>query len=327
MIFLPFGLRYAYLKPVYATGALLLICIGVYVLAILGQVNPERWGLMRDGGQPERLVTHVLIHGGWLHLAVNMAGFIVFAQIVNAAVGSWMFLLVCGATTFSSSALELALDERLHVIPAVGLSGVIAGLTLIGCLWLPKVKVRFVVWIVFMFGFAEFTAWTVGATWLVSDLFSALFTDWRADHTSYWGHLGGFAGGLLCYGIMRMFQVAELSGFLVEPLDEKSRRRFIRRLRILKTSAPEADETTYRVMTCLRCGHEALLTEAIDEKKPLKCLGCGRTSRTIRSRNDGALKSRRRKCMAALGGVTVALFALSWFLMKGLPATPTAFGS
>lgn len=319
MIF-PFGLRYAYFKPVHATLVLLLLCSAVYALELFGVADPDRWGLMREGGQPERLVTHAFLHGPPWHLVLNMLALIVFGQLVNAAVGSGLFLLVCAVVTFSSSALELALDERLIVIPSVGFSGILSGLALIGCLWLPRVKIRFIVWYLFMFGFAEFTAWSVGATWLASDLFMTLFTDWRAERTAYLGHLGGFGGGLICFLVMRHFRVAELTGFLVETLTDKTRKRFIRRLRFLKSSAPEADETSYRISTCLRCGHEALLMEPMGDK-PLKCLGCGRASREVRSREDAGFKVRRRRCAAALGVLGVLGFGVAWYFMGG-PSVP-----
>jgi len=109
-VIFPFGLRYAYLKPVYATGALLAICVILYVLDWfhLVDVDLRRWGLMRAEGQPERIVSHMLLHGDLLHLSLNMLTFIVFGQIVNAAVGSWLFLEVCAITGFGSAALLLA---------------------------------------------------------------------------------------------------------------------------------------------------------------------------------------------------------------------------
>jgi len=313
-VIFPFGLRYAYLKPVYATGALLIICSGVYFLEWVGVVDPDRWGLMRSPSQPERLVTHHLLHGPPWHLVMNMLALIVFGQLVNAAVGSWLFLLVAAVVAAGSSALQLALDDRLVHEPSIGISGILAGLVAIGCLWLPRVKIRFIFWFLFMFGFVEFTAWSVGATWLVSDLFTTLFTDWKADRTAYWGHLGGFAGGLLCYAVMKVYRVAELTGFLVEPLNEKSRRRWIRKLRLLKTSAPDVPEEVYRVRFCLRCGDEQFLTDYV-EGKPMKCLKCGQASAMVRARDDAELKRRRRQCALVLAAPMVALFALSWFLM------------
>lgn len=316
MIF-PFGLRYAYLKPVYATGALLLICVGLFLVDWFrfAAIAPERWGLMHASGQPERIVSHALLHLDPLHLVLNMLTFIVFGQIVNAAVGSWLFLLVCAVAGFASASLELALDPRLAWVPAVGLSGVIAGLVTVGGLWLPKVRIRFAVWIIFMFGFVEFYAWAVGASWIVSDLFMVLTGAGNRGRTAYWAHIGGFAGGLLCFAVMKAFKVAELAGFLVEPLTEKTRRRFIRKLRLLKTSAPDVPEDVYRIRFCLRCGDEQFLTDYA-EGKPLKCLKCGQASATVRARDDAELKKRRRHCALVLAAPAVVLFLLSWLLMQ-----------
>ena len=322
MMFFPFRLRYTYLKPVYATITILFLMILVFILQLAGTIDHERWGLMNGVSQPERILMHSFLHGGVLHLLVNAAAFVVFAQIINAALGWALFLLVCTACATTSAALELLLDHRLYLIPSIGMSGVIGGLVVLSCFWLPRVKVTFVFWFVLMFGFIDFAIWGVAGTWVLTDAFRVLFTNWEGQGVAYWGHLGGFAGGFLCFLVCRAFGVAELTGFFVAPARKASRRRLFRRLQAARkdTARPEAPAMT---ATCLRCGFPSLLKEP-PGKKGLRCRHCGQSSRQIRETStDPALRKSRLAFGFVLGGITAALFVVCWLVMRPPITMPT----
>jgi len=79
-------------------------------------------------GQWWRLLTAGFLHGGWLHLGVNMFSLVVLGRGLEALLdraGSWLFpFLYLGSLTGGSlGALLLEFD-----IPAVGASGAIFGL-------------------------------------------------------------------------------------------------------------------------------------------------------------------------------------------------------
>jgi len=315
MLFLPFRLKYAYRKPVYATLAILLLVLGAYVLQMAGVAQARRWGLMTGQGQVERLVTHAFLHGGLLHLIANVCCFLVFAQVVNAAVGSGLFLAACALSCFSSAALELWLDPRLGTLPGLGLSGVIAGLVVIGSLWIPKVKVTFFFWFILMFGFVDFPVWSVAGTWVITDLYRVSFTDWKEQGTAYWGHVGGFAGGWIAYLVLRRFRVVELRGFLVAPYRSKRRLPGLRKLRARKvegTGTPE--EGAPPGATCLRCGFTMLLKEPPGDKA-LRCPVCGQQSGAAPP-DDTGLRRRKIACGAVLGVLALALFGACVLLMS-----------
>ena len=315
MLFFPFRLKYAYFKPVTATVALGLLTGIVFLLQVGRAADFDRWGLMAGQGQPERLLTHVFFHGRLTHFLVNITFFFVFAQVVNAAVGTRTFLLVFVVCALSSAAAELALDDRLREVPSIGLSGVIAGLVLISSLWIPRVKVTFFVWIILMFGFVDFRIWAVAGTWLIADSFTVALADWRNLTTAYWGHLGGFVGGLACFLILRGFKAAELRGFLVRPESSRARLRLGRLLREQRDGASaEGDAGAPLAATCLRCGFRMLLREPPGEKG-LKCTTCGQASRDCIP-GHSPRGGNRRLCDLALAGAAMALGVAGALLMR-----------
>ena len=108
------------------------LALTVTVLAFLG--SPARRALRLDRprvleGELWRLFTGHLVHLGWGHLAMNLAGLALVWLLVGAALspGRWATVLaVCALGT----GLGLALDPRLHWY--VGLSGVLHGLLAAG---------------------------------------------------------------------------------------------------------------------------------------------------------------------------------------------------
>ncbi len=72
-------------------------------------------------------LTHTLLHGDWVHLALNAAWLVAFGGAVANRIGSTRFLLffafcaICGALTF------LAFNQGL-MMPMIGASGAISGL-------------------------------------------------------------------------------------------------------------------------------------------------------------------------------------------------------
>lgn len=103
-----------------------------YVVLSLGFI-PARYGsegFELPGGaltSATSFLTHMFVHGDWLHLAVNSAWLLAFGAPMARRLGSLRFLLfvlfcgVAGALTF------LALNPGL-VAPMVGASGAISGL-------------------------------------------------------------------------------------------------------------------------------------------------------------------------------------------------------
>lgn len=316
MMLIPYRLRYRYFMPVHGLMAVCALMAVAFIVQCAAHVDFNRWGLMRGAVEPERLVTHAFIHAGPLHFGSNLVFLLVFGQVVNAAVGSGVFAAVTVLCLATSTTLELAVDERLYEIPAIGLSGAITGLMIISCLWLRRIKVQFVVWFVFMLGTTEFSLISVAATSVFVDLFLAVFGEMFHSRIAVWGHLGGAAGGVAAWGIMRYFRTAQLTGFSIEEAATAAAKRvWLRVRRVADASPAPTPEDERKAATCLRCGYRFRLKGAPEEGKPLRCFLCGQASKEHGGPAPD-LPARRRKSLIAIIALAAAVLAADYLLMR-----------
>lgn len=147
------------------------------------------------------LLSHALLHAGWLHLGGNLLMLFVFGDNIEDAFGHARFLVVCAL-----SAISGALLQALSGTPAlVGASGGIAGLMGAYLLIFPRAK-----FYVLAFGRLPVlvpASWFVGF-WIASNLAAAAI-DPRSDAGVAWfAHIGGFAMGMLLAVVARPADVA-----------------------------------------------------------------------------------------------------------------------
>ncbi len=141
-------------------------------------------------------LTNTFMHGGYLHLIVNMWTLWLFGLPVEDRLGPWRFLLfylACG-TAGSAGHLIFNLDST---TPALGASGAIAG-ALAGFVRLfPNEKVAliqpiFVFPVLFHLSAVWFTA-----LWFGIQVLQGAFqlTQETAGGIAWWAHIGGFVVG------------------------------------------------------------------------------------------------------------------------------------
>jgi membrane associated rhomboid family serine protease len=144
-------------------------------------------------------ITNTFMHGGYLHLIVNMWTLWLFGLPVEDRLGPWRFLLfylVCG-TAGSVTHLVFNLTSA---VPALGASGAIAGV-LGGFAWLcPRAMVAVVVPIFFFPLFFRLPALVFTAIWFLFQLVpgvAVLSATATGGGIAWWAHVGGFVAGLL----------------------------------------------------------------------------------------------------------------------------------
>jgi Uncharacterized membrane protein (homolog of Drosophila rhomboid) len=95
----------------------------VWALALV----PERFvnGVTPAAALP--LVSHVFLHGGFMHLGFNCLWLLAFGPLVARRYGAWLFLLFFFAAGLAGGLTHLALNWG-SPDPVVGASGAIAGL-------------------------------------------------------------------------------------------------------------------------------------------------------------------------------------------------------
>lgn len=158
------------------------------------------WGLLPgrlmagDGGMT--LVTHMFLHGGWMHLIGNMLFLWIFGDNLEEQMGHLGFLLFYLASGLAAAALQIAPDPG-SGIPMVGASGAIAGVMGGYLLLFPRAKVDVLFIIVIFIRVVALPAWLILGLWLAIQVFSGVSTPIDDGGVAYWAHVGGFVAGMI----------------------------------------------------------------------------------------------------------------------------------
>ena len=174
----------------------------LYGMVPIRYSNPSwsmSFGLPPDKGLS--FLTSLFLHGGWLHIIVNLWFMWIFAKNIEDKMGHVnfaVFYLLCGLiATFG----QWYFDPEL-AIPVVGASGAIAGV--LGAYFCIFPYARVVIWlpIFFLPIFFELPAIAFLGFWVIIQLQNAtsilLFED-AATHVAWWAHLGGFIAGVFLH--------------------------------------------------------------------------------------------------------------------------------
>ena len=148
------------------------------------------------------LITHMFLHGGWIHVLGNMLFLWVFGESVEDILGHWKFLLfylLCGVT---AALCQVAIDPYSR-IPMVGASGAIAGIMGAYLVKFPRSEVKMITWFIFIFTF-ELPAWLMLVYWFALQLFGGFGStaDTSQGGTAFFAHIGGFVAGIVLVFMM-----------------------------------------------------------------------------------------------------------------------------
>jgi membrane associated rhomboid family serine protease len=143
-------------------------------------------------------VTMMFLHGGWLHLILNMWTLWLFGGAVEDRLGSGRYLafyLACGV----AAAFAHAAFNPTSTVPALGASGAIAGV--MGCYMrlFPWARVIVVVPIIIFPLFFELPAVAFVGLWFVLQVLQGtidLLSTSTGAGVAWWAHVGGFVVGL-----------------------------------------------------------------------------------------------------------------------------------
>ncbi|MFA5838000.1 MAG: rhomboid family intramembrane serine protease [Bellilinea sp.] len=152
--------------------------------------NPASW---------PPLISHMFLHGSWLHLLSNMWTLVIFGDNVEDRLGSGRFLLFYLIGGVAAGLLQVFLGAGPN-IPSVGASGAIAAVLGAYFLFFPGAKVLTFVPLILIW-FIQVPAWIYLGFWFVSQLFSGLSamvlqSGASAGGIAWWAHIGGFVFGL-----------------------------------------------------------------------------------------------------------------------------------
>jgi len=151
------------------------------------------------------LVSHMFLHGSWLHLTVNCLWFLAFGPIVARRYGSPLFLAFFFACGIAGALTYLAFNWG-SPEPVIGASGGISGLMAAGTRLLrwPNVRPWHGLTPILSRSVLVFTAF-----WLVANLVLAVVgigTSGQMEQVAWQAHLGGFACGLFLINAVELLR-------------------------------------------------------------------------------------------------------------------------
>ncbi len=144
-------------------------------------------------------LTNTFLHGGFLHLAFNMWTLYIFGPAVEDRMGPLAYALFYLACAIGASIAHAVMNAS-SVLPALGASGAIAGVSGAYIRLFPRSRIVLMIPIFFFPFFFELQAPVFAAIWLITQLtsgISALFMPANAGGIAWWAHIGGFAFGWL----------------------------------------------------------------------------------------------------------------------------------
>jgi len=150
------------------------------------------------------LITHMFVHGGWLHVIGNMVYLWIFGDNVEDRIGSgayFVFYILCGVVAAIGQGL-------VQPEPMVGASGAIAGVLGAYLVMFPTARVSTLVFLGIFITIVQLPALIVIGFFIVLQVIDALaelrLTAHQAtENIAYFAHIFGFVAGVLLLLLFR----------------------------------------------------------------------------------------------------------------------------
>ena len=143
---------------------------------------------------PLTLLSHMFLHGSWMHLLGNLWFLYVFGDNVEDAMGHGRFLVFYVACGLAAAAAQIV-SAPASPTPMVGASGAIGGVMGAYVVLYPRVWVHLLVWLGFYVTRIAVPAYFMLGYWLVLQLIGGAFDRSEGGGIAFWAHVGGFAAG------------------------------------------------------------------------------------------------------------------------------------
>lgn len=139
------------------------------------------------------LFTSLFLHAGIMHILGNMVFLWVFADNIEATIGSFYFLLFYILGGLAAHAAHIYFNPT-STIPTIGASGAIAAVLGAYLIMYPKSRIKA---LFFIFPF-YIPAFLFLGIWIVQQLANVLVPgDTGATGVAWWAHIGGFVFGII----------------------------------------------------------------------------------------------------------------------------------
>ena len=191
----------------YVTKTLVFINVAVFIYTLANPAVAKAYAFVPALAweEPYRWITHMFLHGGFLHIVGNMIYLWVFGDNVEDRFGHFRFLvlylfwgLVAAFLHYLSVVIQSAEVPLVMYIPAVGASGAISGVLGAYLILYPRARVLTLTFFI-VITIVEIPAWAYIGFWFIYQLaagFIELLT-MQISGVAYFAHIGGFIAGVL----------------------------------------------------------------------------------------------------------------------------------
>lgn len=198
----------------HATRAILIACIGLQLLALAMGAAFDQWLILTAGLVPARLtgeviglkgalpapltlVTHMFLHGGLVHLAMNMVFLGWIGRQVEWLIGPVRLLLLFLLGGIAGGLLQVVISPA-SIVPVVGASGAISAVFATYALLFAQPGERPGRFLGIPLSGETVRALRYAALWVGLQLLTAVAFDMPGTGgIAIWSHIGGFLVGLL----------------------------------------------------------------------------------------------------------------------------------
>ena len=219
----------------------------LYGIVPLRYSNPEIAAHFTDFGQYLPFLTSMFLHGGFLHIIMNMWFLYIFGDNIEDRLGHiryLIFYLFCGV---AAGLIHLLTNWNSNV-PTIGASGAISGVMGAYLLLYPRSKILTLIFIFFFIQFIEIPAFIFLGIWILLQLFSAGLRPSNVGGVAFWAHIGGFVAGLVFIKIFDAIPRTGLSGML----SQHTERQTTPRIQTLSLDSPPEELDIYGAITVTR---------------------------------------------------------------------------
>ena len=168
----------------------------LYGIVPLRYSNPEIAAHFAGFEQYLPFLTSMFLHGGFLHIIMNMWFLYIFGDNIEDRLGHLRYLvfyLFCGVT---AGLVHLFTNWNSNV-PTIGASGAISGVMGAYLILYPRSKILTLVFIFIFIQFIEIPAFIFLGIWFILQLLSAGASPGNVGGVAFWAHIGGFFAGLV----------------------------------------------------------------------------------------------------------------------------------
>jgi len=177
--------------------------LGRAVPGTIVPLSPHFSCVVDPHGDWRTVLTHMFLHGGWLHLLGNMWFLWIFGNNVEDSMGHARFVvfyLLCG---LAAAGLQVMASPT-SAVPMVGASGAIGGVMGAYVVLYPRVRVYMLLWFGFFVQTVAVPAAFMLLYWLLLQLIGgATSLGSEGGGVAFWAHVGGFVTGALLVLLFR----------------------------------------------------------------------------------------------------------------------------